>query len=133
MNLCRCLCHMNDNACLFANGFLLSSGCKADVESLIFSVLPVIQVSLLYRPTALRKKLSSFALYVHLKSNLYLSHLIQKKQPVMMRYRQEHCGMVLMLLLIRYLFLSTRLLILALCRLLGSWPKSAPSSIKGLL
>ena len=75
--------------------------------------------------TVLRKKLSSFALYIHLKSNLYLSHLIQKKQLVMIRYRQEHCGMVLMLLLIRYLFLSTRLLTLALCRLLGSWPKSA--------
>ena len=29
----------------------------------------------------------------------------------MIRYRQEHCGMVLMLLPVRYLFLSTRSLI----------------------
>ena len=72
-------------------------------------------------------------LYVHLKSNLYLSHLIQKKQLVMIRYRQEHCGMVPMLLLIRYLFLSTRLLTLALCRMLGSWPKSAPFSKRTIL
>ena len=48
----------------------------------------------------------------------------------MIRYRQEHCCMVLMLLLIRYLFLSTRSLTPALCRLLGSRPKSAPSSKK---
>ena len=64
---------------------------------------------------------------------LILKSLDPKKQPVMIRYRQEHCGMVLMLLLIRYLFLSTRLLILALCRLLKSWPKSAPSSQRTIL
>ena len=48
--------------------------------TMIFSVLPVIQVSLLYRPTALRKKLSSFALYVHLKSlYVHLKSLDPKK------------------------------------------------------
>ena len=69
-------------------------------------------------PLLCGRMFSSFAVYVHLKSNFYLSHLIQKKQLVMIRYRQEHCGMVLMLLLIRYLLLSTKLLTLALCQLL---------------
>ena len=48
--------------------------------TMIFSVLPVIQVSLLYRPTALRKKLSSFALYVHAPEvELILKSLDPKK------------------------------------------------------
>ena len=46
----------------------------------------------------------------------------------MIRYRQEYCVMVVMLLPIRYLSLT-----LTLCRLLGSLSKSVPSSKRTIL